>query len=89
MAHSVSARKRIRQNENARARNRWRLRALRSAMKSFNEKVAHGSAQEASEAYRAVCRLLDRTAQRKIIHKNQAARRKSRLSARLKAKQAA
>jgi small subunit ribosomal protein S20 len=89
MAHSVSARKRNRQNEKARARNRWRLRALRAAMKTFNDKVAHGTVDEASEALRVCCRALDRTAQRKIIHKNQAARRKSRLTARLKAKQAA
>lgn len=89
MAHSVSSRKRIRQNEKARARNRWRLRSLRAAMKDFNQKLTQGSAEEATEAFRTCCRLLDRTAQRNIIHKNQAARRKSRLSARLKAKQAA
>ena len=89
MVHSVSARKRIRQNEKARARNRWRLRGLRAAMKDFNQKLTQGSAQDATEAFRACCRLLDRTAQKNIIHKNQAARRKSRLSARLKARQSA
>ena len=89
MAHSVSARKRVRQNEKARARNRWRLRTMRAAIKTFNEKITHGSAAEASDAFRACCRVLDRSAQKKVIHKNQAARRKSRLSARLKAKQQA
>lgn len=88
MAHSVSARKRIRQNESHRARNRWRLRTMRSAIKDFNEKMQHGSVDEAAEALKAAGRAIDKTASKGVIHKNQAARRKSRLAARLKAKAA-
>ncbi len=86
MAHSASAKKRIRQNLRARARNRWRLKSLRTAVKAFDEKIAHGSVEEATTAFRLASRLYDRTAQKKIIHKNQASRRKSRMSAQLKAK---
>lgn len=86
MAHSSSAEKRIRQNEARRARNRWRLKTMRTAIKEFEEKVLHGSADEAKDAFKSVSRLIDRTAAKGIIHKNQAARRKSRMNARLKAK---
>jgi small subunit ribosomal protein S20 len=86
MAHSNSARKRVRQNVTHRARNRWRLRTMRTAIKEFNQKVAQGTQAEAAEAFKAASKIIDRTAQKGVIHKNQAARRKSRLSARLKAK---
>lgn len=86
MAHSLSAEKRIRQNVMHRARNRWRLTTMREAIKEFQEKLLHGSIEQATEAFRACSRVIDRTAQKGVIHKNQAARRKSRLSARLKAK---
>lgn len=89
MAHSLSARKRIRQNEKARARNRWRLRTMREAIKEFRNKLLHGTIEEATEALRVCSRIVDRTAQKGVIHKNQAARRKSRMSAALKAKKAA
>lgn len=86
MAHSKSAQKRIRQNETSNARNRWRLKTLRDAMKNFNEQMLHGTKDQATEAFRSTSKVIDRTAAKGVIHKNQAARRKSRLSARLKAK---
>lgn len=86
MAHSLSAKKRIRQNEKARARNRWRLRTMRDAIKEFRDKLVHGSLEEATAAMRRCARIVDRTAAKGVIHKNQAARRKSRMSAALKAK---
>lgn len=86
MAHSISARKRVRQNENARARNRWRLRAMRESVKAFRDKLTHGSVEDATTAMRSCAKLVDRTAAKGVIHKNQAARRKSRMSAALKAK---
>ena len=88
MAHSNSARKRIRQNATHRARNRWRLRSMRGAIKEFHQAVAQGSVEQATEAMRQASRIIDRTAQKGVIHKNQAARRKSRMSARLKARAA-
>lgn len=85
MAHTLSAKKRIRQNVAARARNRWRLRAMREALKTFQGAVASGNAEQAADAFRAASKVVDKTAQNGVIHRNQAARRKSRMSARLKA----
>lgn len=89
MAHSLSARKRVRQNATQRARNRWRLRTMREAVKEFREKLAHGTVDEATAAMRTCAKIVDRTAQKGVIHKNQAARRKSRMSAALKARKTA
>ncbi len=86
MAHSLSANKRIRQNIKNKARNRWRLRAMRDALREFAEKVAHGTEQDATVAFQKVSKIVDRTSAKGVIHKNQAARRKSRLNKRLKAK---
>jgi small subunit ribosomal protein S20 len=86
MAHSLSARKRVRQNADHRARNRWRLRALRTAMKEFLDKLVHGSVEEAKASYVKAATIVDRSAQKGVIHKKQASRRKSRMNARLKAK---
>ncbi|MFG0273858.1 MAG: 30S ribosomal protein S20 [Phycisphaerales bacterium] len=89
MANTLSAKKRIRQNETHRRRNRWRLRAMRLAMRDLREKILHGSVQETEEAFKKTCAIIDRTASKGAIHKNTAARKKSRLSARVKAKKAA
>ena len=89
MAHSLSAKKRIRQNAKRNARNRWRLRSLRVAIRDFLSKLTHGQVTEAKASFTALQRLIDRSAAKGIIHKNNAARRKSRLNKRLKDKSAA
>ncbi len=86
MAHSLTAKKRIRQNAKNAARNRWRLRNMRTAIKEFTHALTSGTNQEAQDTYKKLARVIDRTAQKGIIHKNQAARRKSRFTKRLKAK---
>ena len=86
MAHTRTARKRVRQNLAHRSRNRWRLRAMREAIKDFRAKLAAEDLAGAKESLRSCCSIIDRTAQKGVIHKNQAARRKSRLNAALKAK---
>lgn len=86
MAHSISARKRIRQNATRKARNRWRMKTLAECLKDLHEKIIHGSKADATTAFRKACALLDKTASKGVIHKNTAARRKSRLSSRLKTK---
>ncbi len=86
MAHSNTAKKRIRQNITARARNRWRMKNLRVALKGFEDALATGTNEEATAAFRNVSAIVDRTAQVGVIHSNQASRRKSRMNARLKAK---
>lgn len=85
MAHSNSAKKRIRQNITARARNRWRMKSMRGAIKAFDQAVAQGNVEEATSAYREASKIVDRTAAKGVIHSNQASRRKSRMNARLKA----
>ncbi|MFO0832289.1 MAG: 30S ribosomal protein S20 [Phycisphaerales bacterium] len=89
MAHSRTAKKAVRQNASRRALNRWRLRTMREAMKEFNDSLAHGTVAQASDNFKKVSQIIDRTAQKGVIHKNQAARRKSRMSAKLKAKKLA
>ena len=86
MAHSLSAKKRIRQNAKNKARNRWRLKTMRDAVREFVDKIAHGTEKDATEAFRKVSKVVDKTTAKGVIHKNQAARRKSRMSKRLTAK---
>ena len=86
MAHSLSAAKRVRQNESLNARNRWRKGTMREAIKECLDKILHGSPADAQAAFKKAAQIIDRTAAKGVIHKNQAARRKSRLNARLKAK---
>ena len=86
MAHSNSAKKRIRQNITNRARNRWRIKNMRVAIQSFESALVDGSNEEATSAYRTASAVIDKTAQIGVIHGNQASRRKSRLNTRLKAK---
>src|SRR6185436_19230924 len=69
MASSISPRKRIRQNAKRRARNRWRTRSMKDAVKDFLGKVAHGSTDEAAAAYQAASKVIDRTAQKGVIHR--------------------
>jgi len=88
MAHSLSAKKRIRQNEKRRARNRWRKSQVRVATKEFQEAAMHGSADQAEQTYREAAQTLDKVAAKGVIHKNTAARRKSRLAKRLNAAKA-
>jgi small subunit ribosomal protein S20 len=85
MAHSNSAKKRIRQNITHRSRNRWRLRAMRAALKQFNDRLVHGSYDETAAAFSEAVKVLDKTASKGVIHRNHAARRKSRMAAKLKA----
>lgn len=88
MASSLSSKKRIRQNIKARSRNRWRMRTLRDSLKAFDDRVMHGTVDEAQDALKAALQLLDKTASVGVIHKNNAARRKSRLTKRFLAKKA-
>ncbi|MDX2117743.1 MAG: 30S ribosomal protein S20 [Planctomycetota bacterium] len=80
MAHSLSAQKRVRQNLKARSLNRWRLTAMRDAVKDFREAILHGTVEKAAESLKTTLKVIDKTAAKGVIHKNQAARRKSRLT---------
>ncbi|QOV91675.1 30S ribosomal protein S20 [Humisphaera borealis] len=85
MAHSLSAKKRIRQTEKRRARNRARKELLKTELKSFNTLIAAGSVAKAEEQLNKVVQRLDKVASKNTIHKNTAARKRSRLTKRLNA----
>lgn len=85
MANSPQARKRARQNEKARKHNA----SLRSMARTYIKKVVAaieaGDVEAAKAAYAAAVPVIDRIADKGIIHKNKAARHKSRLNAQVKA----
>ena len=89
MAHSLSAKKRVRQNLKDRALNRWRKGRIQTATKQFNELLLHGSVDDASQQLDRLYKLLDQVSAKGTIHKNTASRTKSRLAARLVAKKTA
>lgn len=80
MAHSKSAKKRVRQNEEQRLRNRNHRSRLRTAIKKLRTAVAAGDKDASQEQLPRTIALLDRMAGRRVIHRNAAARTKSRLS---------
>ena len=86
MANSESAKKRIRQNGKRRAINRWRNSTYRTAIKDYRELILHGSVEESEAKLKEIYKILDQTASSPAMHKNTAARYKSRLSAHLNKK---
>ena len=89
MAHSLSAKKRVRQNIKHRARNRSRKADLRAEVKTFVTTLGAGDMKKAEEALRKAVAVMDKVAVKGTIHKNQASRRRSRLTKRLNAARAA
>ena len=85
MAHSLSAKKRIRQNANRRTINRARKSQVKTQTKHFEAAVEEGDVAVATEQYRAVAKKLDKTAATSTMHKKTAARKKSRLARKLNA----
>lgn len=85
MANSPQARKRARQNDKRRQHNA----SLRSMVRTYIKKVVAaidaGDAEKAKIAYAEAVPVIDRMADKDIIHKNKAARHKSRLNAQIKA----
>jgi len=68
-----------------RARNRARKTALRAEVKTFMTTLGSGDMKKAEEALAKAVAVMDRVAVKGTIHKNQAARRRSRLTKRLNA----
>ena len=77
MANIKSQIKRNKQNERAHERNKSVKSALKTAIRSFREAAASGDADKAKAAAAAATRKLDKAASAGVIHKNQAANRKS------------
>ncbi|MEA2573734.1 MAG: small subunit ribosomal protein [Chloroflexia bacterium] len=83
MANTKSALKRIRSGERKRARNKPVRTALKTFVRSAVTQINTGVAEDSAEAVVRAISALDKAAGKGIIHKNQAARRKSRLMSKL------
>ena len=77
MANIKSQKKRIRTNERARLRNQAIKSALRTDLRAFREAAEAGDKEKATEALRVASRALDKAVSKGVIHKNQAANKKS------------
>ena len=80
MANIKSQQKRNRTNERARLRNKSVKSSLHTAVRGFRQAVESGDKDKASELLTSTSRKLDKAASKGVIHKNQAANRKSALS---------
>ncbi len=85
MANIKSAKKRIKVTETKTLRNRMVKSALKTAIKKFEAAVEAKNAEEAKTLFVAATKSLDMAASKGILHKNMAARKKSRLAAKLNA----
>ena len=79
MANIKSQIKRNKQNEKRRVKNRVMRGSARTAVKKAQTQVAEGNPEESKKSVAEAISQLDRAAQKGTIHKNNAARRKSRL----------
>jgi small subunit ribosomal protein S20 len=82
VANIKSQIKRNKQNEKARQRNKSVKSSLKTSVRRFREAADAGDAEAANEAMRAACANLDKAASKGVIHKNQAANRKSAIAKR-------
>jgi small subunit ribosomal protein S20 len=80
VANIKSQEKRIKTNESARLRNQAVKSSLRTAIRSFREAAESGDKAKAGELLESTNRKLDKAASKGVIHKNQAANKKSALS---------
>jgi small subunit ribosomal protein S20 len=83
VAHSLSAKKRVRQTLKRNARNRSRKELLKADLKGFNAALASNDTTKSETSLTKVVQRLDRIASKGVIHKNTAARKRSRLTKRL------
>jgi small subunit ribosomal protein S20 len=82
VANIKSQIKRNKQNEKARMRNKAVKSSLKTSVRKFREAADAGDADAASAALQAACRDLDKAVSKGVIHKNQAANRKSAIAKR-------
>lgn len=89
MANTPQAKKRARQNDKARIHNASQRSMVRTYIKNVIKAIDSGDAEAAQAAYTAAVPVIDRMADKGILHKNKAARHKSRLNSQVKALKAA
>jgi small subunit ribosomal protein S20 len=85
VANIKSQIKRNRQNEKARLRNKAVKSSLKTAVRKYNEAIQAGDLDSAATLMRDASRKLDKAVSKGVIHKNQAANRKSAIAKRLTA----
>ena len=85
MANSAQAKKRARHNEKSRQHNASLRSMVRTYLKKVDAAIASGDQTAAQKAYDIAITVIDRMADKGIIHKNKAARHKSRLNTKVKA----
>ena len=87
MANTKSAEKAARQAEKHRARNVALRSRMRTAVRNVTTAVAGGNKETAQASYKQAVPVIDSLVSKQIIHRNKAARHKSRLAARIRAMQ--
>ncbi len=85
MANSPQAKKRARQSDKARIHNASLRSMVRTYIKKIVAAIEAGDVEAAKLAYTAAVPVIDRMADKGILHKNKAARHKSRFNAQIKA----
>ena len=85
MANTAQAKKRARQAENNRVRNAGQRSKLRTFIKRVIAAVESGDVEKAKIAYTTVVPVIDSAVSKGLLHKNKAARNKSRLNNRVRA----
>ncbi len=83
MAHSLSAKKRVRQNAKRNTINRARKSMVKTQIKNFEAAILDGDVAKAAEQHRLLVKKLDKVAATSTLHKNTAARMKSRMAKKL------
>jgi small subunit ribosomal protein S20 len=83
MPHTASAWKRLRKSERQRRRNRATIKGVKTETKAVATAIVAGDPSKVGEAMKAAAAKLDKAAARGVIHKNKAARLKSRMAKKL------
>jgi small subunit ribosomal protein S20 len=85
MPNTKSAKKRLRQSLERRAKNRSVKSALKTQIRKVRDAVQAGQVEEAESQFRLAAKKLDQAGAKNVIHRNAASRLKSRLSGRIRA----
>jgi small subunit ribosomal protein S20 len=85
LANTPQAKKRARQNEKSRVQNTAQRSKMRTHVKKVVKALGDGKVEVAKTAYQTMTSEVDKLVTKGLIHKNKAARHKSRLYARIKA----
>ncbi|MDP7033479.1 MAG: 30S ribosomal protein S20 [Planctomycetota bacterium] len=88
MPNSNQAKKRLRQDKSRTLANKSRMSRIRTEIKTFSSLVGEKNVEAATKQFALVTQLVDKAAKTNLVHKNWAARNKSKLAARLNTIQA-